>query len=68
MSTLATSVHDHSVDISAQLLDAITADYPRRDFAVRFWNGEVWGNAENPRFTLVLKHPGALRRDVVWRQ
>ncbi|MGB8887845.1 MAG: cyclopropane-fatty-acyl-phospholipid synthase family protein [Candidatus Korobacteraceae bacterium] len=62
MSTLATSVHDHSVDISTQLLDAITADYPCRDFAVRFWNGEVWGNAEEPRFTFVLKHPGALRR------
>ncbi len=61
MSTLATSVHDHSVDISIQLLDTVTADYPRRDFAVRFWNGEVWGNAETPRFTLVLKHPGALR-------
>jgi len=62
MSTLATSVHDHSVDISTQLLDAIAADYPRRDFAVRFWNGEVWGNTESPRCTFLLKHPGALRR------
>lgn len=62
MSTLAASVHDHSVEISTQLLDAITADYPRRDFAVRFWNGEVWGNTERPRFTFVLKHRGALRR------
>ena len=62
MSTLATSVHDHSVDISIQLLDIVTADYPGRDFAVRFWNGEVWGNTESPRFTLVLKHPGALRK------
>ncbi len=62
MSTLATSFHDHSVDISIQLLDTVTADYPRHDFAVRFWNGEVWGNAESSRFTLLLKHPGALRR------
>lgn len=62
MSTLATSVHDHALDISAQLLDAITADYPRRDFAVRFWNGDTWGKAEDPRFTFLLKHPGALRR------
>ena len=62
MSTLATSVHDHSVDISAQLLDAIAADYPRCDFAVRFWNGETWGNGHKPRFTFLLKHPGALRR------
>jgi cyclopropane-fatty-acyl-phospholipid synthase len=62
MSTLATSVHDHSVDISIQLLDIVTADYPGRDFAVRFWSGDVWGNTESPRFTLVLKHPGALRK------
>ncbi len=62
MSTLATSVHDHSVDISTQLLDAIAADYPGRDFAVRFWNGETWGDTRKPRFTFLLKHPGALRR------
>ena len=62
MSTLAASVHDHSVDISAQLLDAVTADYRHCEFAVRFWNGDVWGSTKHPSFTLVLKHPGALRR------
>ena len=62
MSTLAASVHDHSVDISAQLLDAVTADYRHCEFAVRFWNGNVWGSTKHPSFTLVLKHPGALRR------
>ena len=62
MSTLASQVRDHSVDISLQLLDAIAADYPRRDFAVRLWNGELWGDSEHPRFTLLLKHPGSLRK------
>ncbi|MGB8768481.1 MAG: cyclopropane-fatty-acyl-phospholipid synthase family protein [Candidatus Korobacteraceae bacterium] len=61
MPTLAASVTDRPIDISHQLLEAITADYPRRDFAVRLWDGSTWGNAEQPRFTLVLKHPGALR-------
>ena len=62
MSTLATSVRDNSVDISLQLLDTLAADYPRHDFAVRLWSGEIWGNSLQPRFTLVLKHPGALRK------
>ncbi len=62
MSTLATSVRDNSVEISLQLLDTLAADYPRHDFAVRLWNGEIWGNSLQPRFTLVLKHPGALRK------
>jgi cyclopropane-fatty-acyl-phospholipid synthase len=62
MSTVAYSVRDHAVEISLDLLDAITADYPRRDFAVRLWNGDTWGNTRSPRFTLVLKHAGALRR------
>ena len=62
MSTLATYPHDRSVDISIQLLDALTADYPHRDFAVRFWTGETWGSSASPRFTLVLKHAGALRQ------
>ena len=68
MSTLAASVHDHSVEISTQLLDAITADYPRRDFAVRFWNGEVWGNTERPRFTFVLQASGCITPDAVRSQ
>jgi cyclopropane-fatty-acyl-phospholipid synthase len=62
MSTLTTSVRDHSVELSLELLDSLAADYPRRDFAIRLWNGDTWGNCERPRFTFVLKHPGALRR------
>jgi cyclopropane-fatty-acyl-phospholipid synthase len=34
-----------------------------RTFAVRFWNGEIDGaNDPTPAFTLVLNHPGTLRR------
>ena len=35
-----------------------------RDFAVRFWNGWVWepDGGREPRCTIVLKHPGAVRQ------
>ncbi len=46
---------------SAEFLDALLADCPRRDFQVRLWDGATWGAESQPRFTLVLKHPGALR-------
>lgn len=47
--------------VCSDFLDALLADYPRRDFLVRLWDGTTWGSAKQPRFTLVLKHPGALR-------
>jgi cyclopropane-fatty-acyl-phospholipid synthase len=46
---------------SAEFLEALLADYPNPDFQVRLWDGNAWGAVEQPRFTLVLKHPGALR-------
>lgn len=46
---------------SVEFLDALLADYPNRDFQVRLWDGTTWGAVQQPRFTLVLKHPGALR-------
>lgn len=62
MSNLARAVHDTSVEITFEVLDAVLADCPRRDFAIRLWSGGVWGCSENPRFSLVLKYPGSLRR------
>ena len=62
MSTPPHTTPDQAAGLSLQLLESITADYPRRDFAVRLWNGDTWGNSASPRFTLVLKHAGALRR------
>jgi len=46
---------------SAEFLETLFADCPRRDFQVRLWDGATWGAETKPRFTLVLKHPGALR-------
>lgn len=62
MSNLATTFRDTSVDITLELLDTVLADYPRRDVAIRLWNGDTWGCSASPRFSLVLKHPGSLRR------
>jgi cyclopropane-fatty-acyl-phospholipid synthase len=49
----------HSL-ISAEVLERLLADYPRRDFQVRLWDGTTWGTETQPRFTMVLKHLGAL--------
>jgi len=46
------------------ILERVFADYPARDFAVRLWDGTTWpeGGGSSPAFTLVLNHPGALRK------
>ena len=49
------------VHISTDFLENLLAGYPQRDFQVRFWDESIWGSNQQPRFTLVLKHPGALR-------
>jgi cyclopropane-fatty-acyl-phospholipid synthase len=41
-------------------LERLLADFPRRDFQIRMWDGTRWG-AENPTFTLILKRAEALR-------
>ncbi|HEX4921797.1 MAG TPA: class I SAM-dependent methyltransferase, partial [Candidatus Bathyarchaeia archaeon] len=46
---------------SAEFLDALLMDYPKRDFQIRLWDQTTWGTENRPRFTLVLKHPGTLR-------
>jgi cyclopropane-fatty-acyl-phospholipid synthase len=45
----------------SEFLDALLKDYPGHDFQVRLWDGTIWGSEIQPRFTLVLNHPGALR-------
>src|SRR5271169_6051381 len=47
--------------ISSELLETLLANYPRRDFQVRLWDGTTWGAEKQPRFTLVVKNAGALR-------
>jgi len=55
---------DPQVQLGLAFLQDLMSCYSPRDFAVRFWNGTVWeADAGQPtRFTLVLNHPGALRR------
>jgi cyclopropane-fatty-acyl-phospholipid synthase len=44
------------------ILEQLFAQYPRRDFEVRLWDGTTWpGDDGEPRSTLVLRHPGSLR-------
>jgi cyclopropane-fatty-acyl-phospholipid synthase len=47
--------------VCAEFLQTLLANYPRRDFQVRLWDGTTWGAKNDPRFTLDLKHPGVLR-------
>ena len=49
---------------SVTILGRLFRGYGPRDFAVRFWDGSVWPaeSGDGPRFTLVLKHPGSVRR------
>lgn len=42
-------------------LDELLGHRSGEKFQVRLWDGRTWG-AQNPRCTLVLKHPGTLRR------
>jgi cyclopropane-fatty-acyl-phospholipid synthase len=58
----ATATRSDAADRTLALLDELFAGY-RRDFAVRLWDGTERGPDTDapPRFTLVLKHEGALR-------
>ncbi len=53
---------DKAVQASLRFLQTLVEDYHPRNFDVRFWDGSVWkAETPTPDFTLVLKHPGALR-------
>lgn len=49
------------------LLYQLSEGYEPRDFAIRFWDGTTAGpdSGQEARFTVVLNHPGALRR-MLW--
>jgi hypothetical protein len=57
--------HDDSASVqrSADILRRIFGHYERPDFAVRLWDGSqpITPETGTPRFTLVIRHPGALR-------
>lgn len=44
-----------------RFLDELLRNYPKHDLQVCFWDGRTWG-AQSPSCTLVLNHPGTLRR------
>src|SRR5579859_3603093 len=68
MATPPTKTTDQALSTTLSLLQDILGSSPRRDFAVRLWDGTTWrpqpaGAAdEPPRFTIVLQHAGALRK------
>src|SRR6266705_7103833 len=64
MATLPKKTVDTSVETSLSLLEELLGSYHPRNFAVRLWDGTVWEAEEGQptRFTLVLQHPGALRK------
>jgi len=55
---------DGAVRRSLEIFQRLARGYPSPDFSVRFWDGSVWtaGSLGPPLFTIVLHHPGALRR------
>lgn len=56
---------DPRVDQAARaIVPLVRALGDRRDFAIRFWDGRGFRTAAgtDPRFTLVIRRPGALRR------
>jgi cyclopropane-fatty-acyl-phospholipid synthase len=62
--TSLTKTADHAVEIGLSFLKNLLGSYHPRDFAVRFWDSTMWEAeaGQLPRFTLVLQHPGALRK------
>jgi cyclopropane-fatty-acyl-phospholipid synthase len=49
------------VQFRVEPIRELFAAYPNHDFQVRLWDGSTWGEEECPHFTIVLKHPRALR-------
>jgi hypothetical protein len=57
---------DPTAQVCQRVVDDLSQACGVRDFAVRFWDGTTWeGEPGAVSFTLILKHPGALRR-MLW--
>ncbi|MDE3151240.1 MAG: class I SAM-dependent methyltransferase [Gemmatimonadota bacterium] len=50
------------VEACERVLRLAFGDPESREFSVRYWDGSETPAGVRPRFTLVLRHPGALRR------
>lgn len=64
MSDTAVLTLDRATETALTFLQDAFGKHHPRNFAIRLWNGYEWGAEEGQetRFTLVLKHPGSLRR------
>jgi cyclopropane-fatty-acyl-phospholipid synthase len=66
MATSSMNASDQALQTSLSLLDDLFGPTKQRNFAVRLWDGSVWrpegGLEEAVFFTVVLQHPGALRK------
>jgi cyclopropane-fatty-acyl-phospholipid synthase len=64
MARVATKTADQAAQITLSLLQDVLSSAPASNIAVRLWDGTTWkpDPAEPTRCTLVLQHPGALRR------
>jgi cyclopropane-fatty-acyl-phospholipid synthase len=63
MSTTEVRTGDPCARAALAFLEFLFAEYRPRNFAVRFWDGSGWepDPGQPALFTLVFKHPGALR-------
>ena len=66
MASLATKTTDEAVQTTLSILQDVFGSSPPPNVAVRLWDGSTWkpeSEAGEPtRCTLVLQHPGALRK------
>ena len=51
-------------ELTLSLLDELFTGSPEHEFDVRLWDGTTWNppGSGSPRFTIVLRHPGTLRK------
>jgi len=64
MATPTIKTTDSAVQTTLSLIQDLLGSAQQRNFAVRLWDGTTWkpDPEQETRFTLVLQHPGALRR------
>jgi cyclopropane-fatty-acyl-phospholipid synthase len=59
--TISSVLQQGPARLGVKLFQALLAHYPRPNFRVRLWDGNTLGS-DHPRFTVVVKHPRALRK------
>src|SRR5712691_3556528 len=66
MARLTTKTTDQAVQTTLSILQDVFSSTAPRNVAVRLWDGTIWKpepqSGEATRCTLVLRHPGALRK------